>query len=82
LLLFKELIIGVIYNSILVIIDRLIKYIYFLPYKEASIVEELAYIFIKTIIINHGVPDEFISDRDKLFKSKFWTILIASIGIK
>jgi hypothetical protein len=74
--------IGVVYNSILVIVDRLTKYIYFLPYKEASIAEELAYIFIKTIIINYRVPDEFISDRDKLFKSKFWTILIASIGVK
>jgi hypothetical protein len=78
----KEPMTGVVYNSILVIVDRLTKYAYFLPYKEASTAEELAYIFMKTIVANHGVPDEFISDRDKLFKSKFWTILMASIGVK
>jgi hypothetical protein len=71
----------VIYNSILVIVNRLTKYTYFLLYKEASIAEELVYIFMKTIIANHGVLDEFILDRDKLFKSKFWTIFIALIGI-
>jgi hypothetical protein len=31
----------------------------------------LANIFIKTIIINYGILDKFILDRDKLFKSKF-----------
>jgi hypothetical protein len=77
----KEPMTEVIYDSILVIINRLTKYMYFLLYKEASIAEELAYIFMKTIVANHGVPDEFISDRDKLFKSKFWTTLIALIGV-
>ena len=62
---------GVVYDSILVIIDRLTKYVYFILYKEASTIEELAYIFVKWIVANHGILDKIISDRDKLFTSNF-----------
>ena len=40
-------------------------------YKEGSIVEELAYIFLRHIYYNHGLLEEFITNRDKLFTSKF-----------
>ena len=40
----QELIIRVKYNLILVIIDRLIKYTYFILYKKSSIAEDLTYI--------------------------------------
>ena len=32
------------------------------------------------VISQHGLPDEIISDRDKLFTSKFWTSLMAQLG--
>ena len=51
------------------IIDRLIKYIYLMPYLKVFNAEDLIYIFVKTIIAQHGTPDEIISDRDKLFTS-------------
>jgi len=70
------------YDSILVINDRLTKYAYMVPYKEASTAENLASVFLRTIVANHGTPDEIISDRDKLFTSKFWTTLIAALGTK
>jgi len=62
---------NVVYDSILVITDRLTKYGHFIPYKEASDAVELAYTFLKVIIANHGLLEEIISDRDKLFTSKF-----------
>jgi hypothetical protein len=34
LLLSKDLAIGVKYNSILIVVDRLTKWVYFIPYKE------------------------------------------------
>lgn len=71
---------GVVYDSILVITDRLTKYGHFVPYKEASNAEELAYVFKKIVIANHGLPEEIISDRDKLFTSKFWQSLMAQLG--
>jgi hypothetical protein len=53
---FKKPITGVIYNSIIVITDRLTKYAYFIPYLENSLAEDLAYIFYKYIIANHRFP--------------------------
>jgi transposase InsO family protein len=69
------------YNSIWIIIDKLTKYGYYIPYKEANTTEDLAYAFLKTIVNQYGLPEEIISDRDKLFTSKFWTSLIAQLGI-
>ena len=59
------------YNSIFIVTDRLIKYGYFIPYKEVSNSEELVYTFLKTIVSNHGLPEEIISDRGTTFTSKF-----------
>ena len=47
------------------------KYIYIILYKEASIVEDLVQVLLKTVFIYYRVLDEIISDRDKLFILKF-----------
>jgi hypothetical protein len=54
--LFRELITRVIYNSIIVVTDRLTKYAYFIPYLKSSLAEDLAYIFHKYIVANYGFP--------------------------
>jgi hypothetical protein len=54
--LFKELIIGVMYDSIIIVINRLTKYAYFIPYLESFSAEDLAYIFYKYIMANYGFP--------------------------
>ncbi|KAM4065521.1 reverse transcriptase (RNA-dependent DNA polymerase) [Hirsutella rhossiliensis] len=64
----KEPMTNVKYDSIFVITDRLTKYGYFLPYKEASNAEELAYVFLRTIVSNHGLPNEIVSDRGSTFE--------------
>jgi hypothetical protein len=46
LLLLKDLLIGIEYNLILVIIERLTKYKYFILYLEVSNVEALTYTFL------------------------------------
>ena len=76
LLKFKKKITKTIYDFILIIVDRLIKYNYFLLYKKTSTAEDLVYTFLKTIITNYKLLDEIISDRDKLFTSKFWKSLM------
>jgi len=78
----KEPLTGISYDSILVIQDKLTKYIHLIPYLEASNAEDLAYTINKTIFSQHGTPEQIISDRDKLFKSQFWQSLIDQLGIK
>ena len=67
----RELMTGACYDNIFVIVDRLIKYAYFIPYKEGSIAKELAYYFLRVVVSNYGLPEELITDKDKLFTSYF-----------
>jgi hypothetical protein len=67
LLLLRDLIIRIEYDSILVITDRLIKYIYIILYLEASIIENLAYAFLRVVVINYSALEKMISDRNKFF---------------
>jgi hypothetical protein len=71
LLLSVKLIIGVIFDLILIIINRFTKYGYFILYKESLLAEELAYTFNKYIIENYEISKKIINNRDKLFISRF-----------
>jgi transposase InsO family protein len=57
------------------------KYTYFILYKEASSAEELAYTVLRTVIAAHRVPCYIITDRAKVYTSKFWKSLMAKIGV-
>jgi hypothetical protein len=70
------------YDAILVIVDRFTKYAYFLPYLKTGTAEDTAYVFLRNVAAQHGMPDELISDRDKLFTSHFWDSLTAQLGPK
>jgi hypothetical protein len=71
LLLSQDPITGVEYDSILVIIDRLTKYIYIILYLEVNIAEDLVYTFLKIIVANYNTLEKIILDRDKFFISRF-----------
>jgi hypothetical protein len=47
--------------------DRLTKYTYIILYLEASIIEDLAYAFLRVVVTNYNALEEIISDRNKLF---------------
>jgi hypothetical protein len=64
------------HDSIWVIVDRLTKRIHLIPCSEAMTAPEAAVIFKRSFQRFHGLPDEITSDRDKLFKSAFWTSLM------
>jgi hypothetical protein len=68
---FVELIIEVVFDLILVVIDRFTKYGYFISYKESLLAEELVYTFNKYIIRNYEILKKIISNRDKLFTLRF-----------
>jgi hypothetical protein len=52
----RELMTGVIYDSIIVVTDRLTKYTYFISYFESFSAKDLAYMFYKYVVANHGFP--------------------------
>jgi len=70
------------YDSILVIINKLIKYLYIIACKEKFIVEQLEYIVLDQLIRYHNIFKELTSDRDKLFTSNYWKTLLSMLGTK
>jgi hypothetical protein len=69
LLLSQDLIIGIEYDFILVIIDKLTKYTYIILYLEANTAKNLAYIFLRIVITNYNILEKMILDRNKFFIS-------------
>jgi transposase InsO family protein len=67
---------------IMVMVNKLTKYIYFKLTTTNTTAPETMKIFIEKIITQHRQPEKIISDRDKLFMSKFWGALIEQIGIE
>ncbi len=63
------------YDSILVIVNRLIKMVYYKPVKVTINAPSLAEVIINVFVRYHGVPESIVTDRDLLFISKFWSLL-------
>ena len=70
------------YDSILTMVDRLTKWTYFLPYKETWSAEQLVDVIFRHVASVHGWPNEWITDRDTKFASKFWQALMIRLGVK
>ncbi len=69
------------FNSILTIVDRLTKYTMFISFKKTATASVLTYTILQELINNHKLSKKFITDRDKLFTSKFWEMLTAELRI-
>ena len=70
------------FDNIFITVDRKGKMAHFVPYREVINAKEFVSLFYKIIISRHGIPVEIISDRDKLFISKFWRSLIVRLGVE
>ncbi|KAL2125774.1 hypothetical protein VTI74DRAFT_2778 [Chaetomium olivicolor] len=73
---------GVKYDSILTVVDRLTKWTYFLPCKETWTAEQLADVIYRNVTSVHGWLEEWITDRDTKFVSRFWKALMTKLGVK
>jgi len=63
----RDPIIGQDYNIILVIVDKLIKWGYFMAYTEEILAEDITRIYIKEVFIRHRALSKIILDRDLRF---------------
>ncbi|GJU63348.1 hypothetical protein Tco_1245183 [Tanacetum coccineum] len=68
------------YNTIWVIVDRLIKSKIFLPMRETDPLEKLAKMYLKEVVPRHGIPISIICDRDLRLASKFWKLHQKALG--
>jgi hypothetical protein len=62
-------------NCILVVVDLFSKYAHFLALKHPFTAVIVAKLFHNQIYRLHGLPATIVSDRDKVFTSKFWKAL-------
>jgi len=59
------------YNAILNVVCRLTKAAEMIPFRDDYSAEDLGRILVDRIVRYHGIPKTIISDRDKLFTSKY-----------
>ena len=67
------------HDSIWVVVDRLMKLVYFLPIRATDSVDTLSRLYIREIVRLHGVPVSIVSDRDPRFTSRFWQSLQSAL---
>jgi len=63
----RDPITGQDYNAILVIVNKLIKWGYFIACIEEILAEDIARIYIKEVFIRYGAPSKIILDKDLRF---------------
>ena len=70
------------YDSILVIVNRLTKMVYYKPVKVTIDAPGLAKVIINVVMRHHSLPDSIVTNRRFFFTSKFWSLLCYFLGIK
>ena len=68
-------------SVIMVVIDRLSKFAYFIPLPADFTAKKVADAFIQHVVKIHGIPQSIVSDRDKVFTSQFWQQLFRNQGM-
>jgi transposase InsO family protein len=70
------------YDSVLVIVDRLTKYVTLIPTVETIGGKGVGKLFVKHVYADHGLPKSIVTDRDTRFTANFWKTVCGLLGIK
>ena len=70
------------YNSILVIINWLIKKVYYNPVQITIDILRLTEVILDIMVWHYGLSNSIISNRGLVFTLKFWFSLYYFLGIK
>ena len=63
----KNEITEIIYDSILIIVNKFLKYAHFIVFKKTYNAEQLKYIILNKLICYHGIFKKITNDKNKLF---------------
>jgi len=69
------------YDTILVVIDRLIKMSHFIPWSKDLDAQQFANLFLKEIVRLDRLPHDIITKRGTLFTSDLWKETTGKLGI-
>lgn len=58
-------------DVVLVVVDRLTKYVHFTPLAHPYIASKVANLYVQHILNIHGMPSLVVSDKDPIFTSHF-----------
>ncbi|GJS16062.1 putative reverse transcriptase domain-containing protein [Tanacetum coccineum] len=70
------------HDTIWVIMDRLTKYVHFLPMREDYKIDRLPRLYLNEIVARHSLPISIIFDRDSRFTSRFWQTMQEALETK
>ncbi|KAL8089701.1 hypothetical protein AgCh_039255 [Apium graveolens] len=70
------------HDAIWVIVDRLTKSAHFLPINKRFSLDKLVHMYLKEIVVRHGVPVSIVSDRDPRFNLRFWKSFQECLGTR
>ncbi len=77
---------GDTYDSILVIVNRLTKIVYYEPVKVTidahGLAEIILDVILDVVVRHYGLPNSIVSDQGSVFTSKFWSLLYYFLEIK
>ena len=69
-------------TTILVVVDRLSKYIHLGALPANFTAAKVAELFVEIAVKHHGFPKSIVSDRDPVFVNTFWRRLFELSGTK
>ena len=67
-------------DAIWVVIDRFTNVSHFIPMKTTNFVSGLVPLYVKEVVMLHGVPKSIVSDCASKFVSNFWKSLHSALG--
>lgn len=66
---------------IVVIVDKLTKYIHFFCFVTPLTAKKVANLFMEHVYKLHGLSKDIVSDRDKFFLSRFWQCIFKQLQV-
>ena len=67
-------------DAIWVVIDRFTNVSHFIPMKTTNSASGLVPLYVKEVVMLHGVPKSIVSDCASNFVSNFWKCLYSALG--